>query len=185
MELKDEQLLSTPNDVQQQDKDTKPNAYRVDDDGNADEASLKRNYIIGGEMKDANAPGMEGEGTGGQQFGGTSNPPTGDDPANPSRNAGYSNGYFARTEPAQERPENNNFKSPEQQGQPDYKAPTSSTPDEDDKAEQQSEGEKDNTNHPGKADYKEEDQHGPDYGSNSPEIPGPNEMPEQQKVGGA
>lgn len=184
MNLQDETLLDAQDGQQQQDSHTKPSAHRVDDDDNADEASLRRNYIIGGEMKDANAPGMEGEGMGGEQFGGTSQPPTGDDPANPSRNAGYSNGYFSRTAPLEEHPENNNFKDQAQQGEPDYQQAQSTTPGRDDE-QGQSAGEQGNTSEPGKADFKEEDQKGPDYGSNSPEVAGPNEIPEQQKVGGA
>lgn len=183
MELDNEQLTNTQDEVKQHTNDAKPTAYRVDDDDETDEASLRKNYIIGGEMKDANAPGMEGEGMGGQEFGGNSNPPTGDDPANPSRNAGYSNGYFARTAPLEEHPENNNFKAESQQGQPDYEQATAGNPDED--SEQKSAGEQGNTSEPGKADFKEEDQSGPDYGSNAPEIPGPSEVPDQQKVGGA
>src|SRR6187402_2490985 len=99
-----EQPLTGHYDDQQPRTDAKPNAYRVDDD-DTDEASLKRNYLIGGEMKKANAPGMEGEGMGGHKFGNENHPPTGDDPANPSRNAGYTNGYFARTAPSEEHPE--------------------------------------------------------------------------------
>jgi hypothetical protein len=184
MNLQDEQFLNAQDEHREQDTDTKPNAYRVDDDDNADEKSLKRNYIIGGEMKDANAPGMEGEGTGGHKFGGHSHPPTGDDPANPSRNAGYSNGYFSRTEPMEESPEKNNFKNQDQQGEPDYQAPKTTTPEQEEEPEQKEAGKEGNTSEPGKADFKEEDQRGPDYGSNAPEIAGPGEKPEQQKVGG-
>ncbi|EHQ26068.1 hypothetical protein [Mucilaginibacter paludis] len=180
MNLQDEELLNAQDEQQEQNTHTTPTAERIDDD-NADEASLKRNYIIGGEMKDANAPGMEGEGMGGEQFGGSSQPPTGDDPANPSRNAGYSNGYFSRTEPLEEDTENNNFKDQSQQGEPNYQQ---AQPGED-ADEEQSAGEQGNTSEPGKADYKEEEQSGPDYGSNSPEVAGPNEVPDQQKVGGA
>jgi hypothetical protein len=184
MNLQDEDFSATQDESQKHpDTDTKPTATRIDDDGNPDEASLKKNYLMGDEVKDANAAGMEGEGMGGQNFGGSSHPPMGDDPANPSRNAGYSNGYFARTEPAEEVTENNNFKVQSQQGEPDYQTskPDLVAPD-------KSVGEEGNTSEPDKADYKEEDQHGPDYGSNSPdnpEIPGPSELPEQQKVGGA
>jgi hypothetical protein len=86
---------------------------------------------------------MEGEGMGGHSFGkdGKSTP-MGDDKDNPSRMAGYSNGYFARTAPSDEDTANNNFKAAHQQGEPDY-----------DKAQRQ------------------------------PNIPGPQEVPDQQKVG--
>ena len=110
---------------------------------------------------------MEGEGMGGHNFGGSNHPPTGDDPANPSRNAGYTNGYFAKTEPSEERPENNNFKSESQQGEPDYEQAQPSAPNQ---QEQQN-------------DHASGGQSGND--TNTPEIPGPGELPEQQKVGGA
>lgn len=166
MDLNEESLMNSHEDGNHQQSNAKPNAYRVDDDGNADEASLRKNYIIGGEMKNANAPGMEGEGMGGHKFGGTSNPPTGDDPANPSRNAGYSNGYFARTEPSQENPENNNFKSQQQQGEPDYHTKKSPAPYENQQEQQNTEGQT-NTEHD------EKHHHRQDYGSDAPEIPGP------------
>jgi hypothetical protein len=178
MDLNNQPLPNTPEDVRQHD-DTKPSATRVDDDGNADEASLKRNYIIGGEMKNANAPGMEGEGMGGHKFGHENHPPTGDDPANPSRNAGYTNGYLARTEPLQERPEDNNFKAQHQQGEPNYQTAKSPEPNKDNQQEQQNTDGQSNTEHD------EQHHHRQDYGSDAPEIPGPNEKPEQQKVGGA
>lgn len=179
MDLNNDPLMSDRDDALQQNTDSKPNAYRVDDDGNADEASLKRNYFIGGEMKDANAPGMEGEGSGGEKFGHENHPPTGDDPANPSRNAGYTNAYLARTKPMEEHPENNNFKDENQQGEPNYQAPKLTTPDEDNNQEKQKETEDGNTA------KQEQNQRDTDNGSNAPEIPGPGEKPEQQKVGGA
>ncbi|MES2279528.1 MAG: hypothetical protein V4592_26075 [Bacteroidota bacterium] len=86
---------------------------------------------------------MEGQPMGGHNFGkqGTTTP-TGDDKDNPSRNAGYTNPYFARTEPSDEDTANNNFKAAHQQGEPNY-----------DKAQR------------------------------TVNIPGPQEVPDQQKVG--
>lgn len=86
---------------------------------------------------------MEGEGMGGHQFGrdGKSTP-MGDDKDNPSQNAGYTNGYFARTGPSDEDTANNNFKAAHQEGEPDY-----------------------------------------DAAQGQPNIPGPQEVPDQQKVG--
>lgn len=180
MDLNEEPLMNSHYDGDQHQSNAKPNAYRVDDDGNADEASLRKNYLTGGQMKSANAPGMEGEGMGGHKFGNENHPPTGDDPANPSRNAGYTNGYFARTEPSQEQPENNNFKSPQQQGEPNYHTAKSPNPDENkNQQEQQGNSGQSNTEHD------EQHHHKQDYGSDAPEIPGPGEKPEQQKVGGA
>lgn len=98
----------------------KPYGYKVEeDDNNLEEKDLKRTYLFGGsEVADANQPGMEGEGYGGQSFGQSSVTTSGDDPANPSRNAGYDNGYFKRTEPSEEHPENSNFKPGDQPTQP-------------------------------------------------------------------
>src|SRR6218665_915048 len=106
---KDDELNDNLNQSVEDNTEAKPNAYRVEDDNATEEKDLKG--ILGGEVKDANAPGMEGEGAGGHKFGEINNTPSGDDKNNPSRNAGYSNGYFARTEPSDEHPENNNFKA--------------------------------------------------------------------------
>jgi hypothetical protein len=120
-----------------------PNAYRVDDDNNADEKNLVRSLVGDDEKK----PVTEGQPMGGENFGSNNVTPSGDDKNNPSQNAGYSNAYFRRTEPAEEHPENSNFKPDEN---PEYQ-----------------EGTADN-----------------DGESNAkPNIPGPNELPDQQKVG--
>lgn len=98
----------------------KPHGYKVeDDDNNLEEKDLKRTYLFGdSQVADAGQPGMEGEGYGGQSFGESSVTTSGDDPANPSRNAGYDNDYFKRTEPLEEHPENSNFKPGDQPTQP-------------------------------------------------------------------
>ncbi|GAA4918269.1 hypothetical protein [Mucilaginibacter defluvii] len=109
------------------------NAYPVDDDSNLKEENLKKS-ILGGEVKKADAPGMESHGYGGHAFGEENNTPSGDAPNNPSQNAGYTNAYFARTEPSDEKNDKVNFKSDEQDGEPDYEASRSDkdfTPDED------------------------------------------------------
>ncbi|HEY9004000.1 MAG TPA: hypothetical protein VIM89_21765 [Mucilaginibacter sp.] len=119
----------------------KPNAYRVDDDNNLEEKDLKRSYLFGdAKMKDVNAPGMEGQGMGGQSFGENNLTPAGNDKANPPQNAGEDNAYFRRTQPAEEHPEDENFIARNQEGSP---------------GDQESE----------------------------PNIPGPQELPDQQKVG--
>ena len=88
----------------------KPNTYLDDNDKIS---QVKRNP--------ANAhPIREGQPMGGQKFGKNNNTPAGDDRNNPSQNAGYSNGYFARTEPSEEHPEDTNFKAAYQNGEPDY-----------------------------------------------------------------
>ncbi|RYY37121.1 MAG: hypothetical protein EOP46_03830 [Sphingobacteriaceae bacterium] len=107
----------------------KPNAYPVDDN-NLTEENLKKTFL-GGEMKDANDEGMEGNPAGGHTFGEDGSTQPGDDKNNPSQNAGYSNEYFRRTEPSEEHPENNNFKNEDQDGEPNYtshRADNDSTP---------------------------------------------------------
>lgn len=126
-----------------------PNANRVEYDNNLEEKDLKTHYLFGdSKMKDPNAPGMEGQGMGGHAFGQNNLTPSGDDKDNPSQNAGNGNAYFNRTQPAEEHPENSNFKPG-------------------DDTDNYQEGTADND---GKSD-------------SQPNIPGPNELPDQQKVG--
>src|SRR3982750_1378271 len=84
----------------------KHNAYHTDDDKTPSTGNAK--------------PIREGQPMGGQNFGRNNNTPAGDDKNNPSQNAGYSNQYFARTEPSEEHPEDTNFKAAYQDGEPDY-----------------------------------------------------------------
>ncbi|MDP9048121.1 MAG: hypothetical protein M3N14_08280, partial [Bacteroidota bacterium] len=115
MEYNKEEFLDDGDSRSKQVVDTKPNAWRVDDDNNPDENDLK------GRPGDATVnPVMEGKPMGGQNFGENNVTPSGDDRNNPSQNAGYSNGYFARTEPSEEHPEDTNFTSPGQEARPDY-----------------------------------------------------------------
>jgi len=167
--------------------------YEVkDDDNNLDESDLKRK-IFGGEDANPDQPGYESHGMGGQAFGEISETRSGDDLANPSRNAGYSNDYFKRTEPLQEHPENQNFKPQYQLGEPDMNEGKEEVPGYREAPDQQKVGgvEQDNgriqegtsdadgdqqkvgqddSDTPGTAYYKPEDDKGtPDYGSNSPD----------------
>jgi len=117
MHYKDDEFLNDFEDQQEQndpnanhpanqENTDSPNAYAVKDDESVDEKDLKRNFLFGdAEMK----PVREGKPMGGESFGENNITPAGDDENNPSRNAGYSNAYFSRTEPAQEHPENSNF----------------------------------------------------------------------------
>jgi hypothetical protein len=124
---------------EQQDQD-KPKAYRVDDDDNLEEKDLKRTYLFGNsKVKSMNAPGMEGQGMGGEHFGQNNLTPSGDDKTNPTQNAGYGNAYFKRTQPSEEHLEN----------------PNSAAHGHQDKA---------------------------DNASGQINIPGPNELPDQQKA---
>jgi hypothetical protein len=174
MNLQDEQLLNS--EAEHSDNQAKPQAHRVDDDKAVEEKDLKRSYIFGdGFNKDANAPGMEGEGAGGGDFGKSSTPPTGNDRANPSQNAGNTNARLGLTHPFEEHTENNNFKDQNQQGEPDYEKAQPAKPKiaPPNNGEEQNAGKEGNTSEPGKANYPDEfGDKGPDYGSNSPESAG-------------
>ena len=164
------------------DQHDKPTAYRVEDDDNLEEKDLRRSYLFGkgDEEKSGDEPNMEAEGQGGHKFGEDNNTPSGDDKNNPSQNAGYSNGYFSRTEPSEEHPEHNNFKDPNQLGQPNYSEATggaSTGQSDEENAGPVKEGADDNKNESEQS-YQEGTADGQDEN-----IPGPNELPDQQKVG--
>ena len=113
------ELRDDENGHSEQDDHDKPRAYRVDDDDNLEEKDLKRTYLFGdSKVKSTDAPGMEGQGMGGEHFGQNNLTPAGDDKANPSRNAGYNNAYLTRTEPSEEHPEDSNFIAENQEGNP-------------------------------------------------------------------
>ncbi|MDT3401581.1 hypothetical protein [Mucilaginibacter terrae] len=112
--------MAVNNDEQNNPNGEKARGYKVEDDNNLDEKALRaRNLIWGGEVADAETPGHESHGMGGHAFGEMNETESGDSPGNPSRNAGYKNEYFRRTEPAEEHPENQNFKPEHQEGAPD------------------------------------------------------------------
>ncbi|WP_295798382.1 hypothetical protein [Mucilaginibacter sp.] len=158
----------------------KPNAWRVNDDKNLTEERLARNLY--GKSENNMKPVKEGQAMGGHSFGKNSKTPAGDDRNNPSQNAGYTNAYFARTEPSEEHPEDTNFKVKSQDGEPDYaKAQPYSnwhneTP-KPEKPEERGDGENDRPHE--ETSYQE----GTADNENEPNIPGPNEVPDQQKVG--
>jgi len=117
MNYKDDEFLNDFDDQSEQNEpnayqenkpenNNTPNAYVVKDDEGVEEKDLKRSYLFGdAEMR----PVREGQPMGGESFGANNLTPSGDDRNNPSRNAGYNNSYFGRTQPAQEHPENGNF----------------------------------------------------------------------------
>ncbi len=114
MNYKDDEFLQDWDDnaetnessIQDTSNNDTANAYRVESGDEITEDDLKRNFLFG----DAETnPVTEGQPMGGHAFGKSNITPSGDDKNNPSQNAGYSNAYFARTEPAQEHPENSNF----------------------------------------------------------------------------
>ncbi|ASU34045.1 hypothetical protein [Mucilaginibacter xinganensis] len=161
-------------------KADKPNAWRVEDDKNLNEKNLERNLY--GKSESNMKPVKEGQAMGGHSLGKNNNTPAGDDKNNPSQNAGYTNAYFARTEPAEEHPENNNFKVKNQEGSPDYtkaqpyanwnsESPKPARP------EERGDGENDRPHE--ESGYQE----GTADNENEPNIAGPNEVPDQQKVG--
>ena len=168
-------LHNNTNNQSQQQNQTKPTAYRVDDDDNLEEKDLKRSSLFGGsDEKKTDAKGMEGKGMGGENFGKNNLTPSADDEANPSQNAGYSNDYFKRTEPAEEHPENSNLKSEQQSGEPDYSQAQSSDKEADKDQDEAKKQPKTNTYQEGTVDNDK---------SEDINIPGPNELSDQQKVG--
>ncbi|HEK19268.1 MULTISPECIES: hypothetical protein [unclassified Mucilaginibacter] len=169
-----------------------PNAYRVEDDDNLEEKDLRREtFMFGSEEKEANKPGMEGQGYGGQSFGEDNNTPSGDDGNNPSRNAGYGNEYFKRSEPAEEHPEFNNFKDPNQLGQPNFTqssgaALTGQSDEENAGPKQEDAGNGNNNSDDQNLSYQEgtADNDGYETGVNEEgDVAGNREVPDQQKVG--
>jgi hypothetical protein len=111
-------MLANNNDLTNEDAANtgKPNAYRVDDDTNYDGKNPIQDMIGDDKPK----PVREGQPMGGKNFGANNITPSGDDKNNPSQNAGYSNEYFRRTQPAEEHTESNNFKPLDQEGTADY-----------------------------------------------------------------
>jgi hypothetical protein len=136
-----------------------------------------------GQKQQQQKPIREGEPMGGQRFGENAVTPSGDDKNNPSKMAGYSNEYFRRTEPSEEHPEDTNFRSPEQEGAPDYdKAqPYNTMTTEDPKPEPIERGNGDNDRPHKSAPYVEGTND--NDGEQQTNIPGPIELPDQQKVG--
>lgn len=119
----------------------------------------------------------EGQGVGGHNFGREgSATPMGDDKDNPSRNAGYSNAYFARVAPSEEDTANNNFKAEHQQGEPDYDAAKGNinTPGPQEVPDQQKVGEDGDTQETQEQPYHEPelDEPQPDHGSGTTETGG-------------
>nr|WP_294941994.1 hypothetical protein [uncultured Mucilaginibacter sp.] len=169
-------------------ENTQPHAYEVKDDDNLEEKDLRRTFLFGSgdEEKQGDEPGLEGSPAGGQRFGENSNTPSGDDKNNPSQLAGNTNGYFARTEPSDEHPENNNFKDPNQLGQPNYTQAADAAKTGQSDTENTGPTKEDDPDVADAADNKNESevsyQEGTADGADV-NIPGPNEVPDQQKVG--
>lgn len=174
--------LAVDREDQQQTAETDiARAYRVKDDKAIEESDLKKVYVFGVGGDGSNAkPVREGQPMGGHAFGKNNNTPAGDDKNNPSQNAGYSNAYFARTEPAEEHPEDSNFTAKYQDGAPDYdKAqPHPAVKNESPKPDPIERGNGVNDRPHTKETYKEGT-----ADNDETNTPGPNEVPDQQKVG--
>ena len=125
-------------------------------------------------------PVREGTPMGGHNFGKNNNTSAANDRNNPSQYAGNTNPYFDRTEPMEEHPEDSNFKFPSQQGTPEYDKAmpgfVKNTSEPKPEKVERGNGENDRP-HKGNA-YQE----GTEDDDNV-NIPGPNELPDQQKVG--
>jgi len=158
-------------------EDKKPNASRANDQDNLNEDDLETGLLERPERKQV----MEGKPMGGQSFGQNNVTPAGDDKNNPSRNAGYDNAYFARTEPMEEHPEDTNFKPENQEGSPEYAKAQAATKitNEMPKPEKVERGNGEN-DRPHKGNTYQE---GTADNENEPNTPGPREVPDQQKVG--
>jgi hypothetical protein len=169
-------------------QNTQPNAYEVKDDDNLEEKDLRRTFLFGkgDEEKQGNEPGLEGSPAGGQRFGESNNTPSGDDNNNPSQFVGYDNAYLSRDEPSEDIPQDNNFKDPNQLGQPNYAqaADAANTGQSDTEntgpTKDQDPDVADATDHKNEQNqiYQDGNANGSDIN-----IPGPSELPDQQKVG--
>ena len=175
MEFNHEAFLKDRDQSKQEDE--APKASVVEDKDNLTEDDLKREFLVNGDEK---KPVREGTGTGGENFGNNNLTPSANDKNNPSQYAGNSNAYFDRTEPSEEHPENSNFKPENPAGSPDYdeaqpaRANTATEP----KPEKVERGNGEN-DRPHKGNTYEEGT----ADNDEPNIPGPNELPDQQKVG--
>jgi len=168
--------------------DTEPNAYRADDGAGLAEKDLEKTYLFG--KGDFEPHPTEGQGTGGQKFGEENLTPAGNDKNNPSQLAGSTNAYFDRKEPSEEHPEDSNFTAKNQDGAPNYSKAESAQPNTDPKPEEVKRGDGENDRPHPQQPYTEgtDDNDGTDGDEIEKEeresnIPGPNELPDQLKVG--
>jgi len=165
-------------------KALKPSGSRVDNGAGLNEEDLEKTFLFGKGDNPANP--TEGKGVGGQNFGKENNTPAGNDKNNPTQMAGHTNAYFDRNEPSDEHPEDSNFTVKEQEGSPDYsKAQTNNTNMEtaDPKPEKVERGNGENDRPHEQEPYNEGTDDNDGNSDAEPNIPGPNELPDQQKVG--
>ena len=180
MTFSDEQIAAGK-DQQQSENKTQPSASRVDDGDELDEKDLQKTFLFGKGENLANP--TEGKGAGGDNFGKDNITPAGNDKNNPTQMAGHSNAYFDRTEPTDEHPEDENFTAASQDGSPDYSKaqPHSSMENASPKPEEPKRGDGEN-DRPHEQEAYTEGTADNDSGDET-NIPGPNELPDQQKVG--
>ncbi len=176
MEFNNEAYLDEMNLRSKQEED-KPKVWQVEDDSNLTEDDLQTPLIFDADDK---KPVREGQPMGGENFGQNNITPARNDGNNPQQNAGITNPYFNRAEPMEEHPENSNFTAKEQDGQPDYSKaqPQSSATSDQPKPEKVERGNGENDRPHPQQDYTEGTADNEEVN-----IPGPNEVPDQQKVG--
>jgi len=165
-------------------KADKPTGSRADSGAGLNEEDLEKNFLFGKGDNPANP--TEGKGVGGQNFGKENNTPPGNDKHNPTQMAGHTNAYFDRNEPSEEHPEDSNFTAPNQDGEPDYdKAQPNNTTvkNMEPKPEKVERGNGENDRPHEQEPYTEGTDDNDENGKGKPNIPGPNELPDQQKVG--
>jgi hypothetical protein len=176
MEFNNEDILNDRDNHSSAGSNEKPAVYRVANDKNLKEEDLERNLY--GNSRNNMKQVREGQPMGGQNFGKNNNTSSANDKNNPSQYAGNTNPYFDRTEPSEEHPENSNFKPEYQDGRPDYSKaqPYAEQTPKPEKVERGN-GENDRPHKGGQ--YQE----GTADNDAEPNVPGPNELPDQQKVG--
>ncbi|WP_114941818.1 hypothetical protein [Mucilaginibacter endophyticus] len=182
MELK--QKIPAVDQASDQQNGGQPKGYKINAEGNEEEKDLKRTSLFGSSsMKSPDDEGMEGKGMGGHNFGRNNITQAGNDQANPSQMAGNNNAYFNRTQPAEEHPENNNFKAPAQEGEADYDKAMHGGGEEN-PGESDAVGKTEDGNYNPDSPYQEgtADEDGDNSKKQQVNIPGPNEAPDQQKV---
>jgi len=162
---------------------TKAGGYRVDNGAGLNEEDLEKDFLFGKGDNPANP--TEGQGTGGQDFGGENNTPAGNDKNNPTQMAGHTNAYYDRNEPSDEHPEDSNFTAKKQDGAPDYNKaqPKTAMENTEPKPEKVERGNGENDRPHPQQPYTKGTDDNDGNSSGQPNIPGPNELPDQQKVG--
>ena len=181
MAFNDDKFVDDRDDRQQTGNKTQPNAYLADDGDGVGQKDLEKTYLFGKGNNPANP--TEGKGSGGENFGQENNTPAGDDKNNPSQNAGYTNKYFARNEPSEEHPEDSNFTAKNQEGTPNYSKAQPNASGDEPKPDEVERGNGENDRPNPQSPYREGTDDNDGDKDSQYNIPGPEELPDQQKVG--